>query len=160
MRLGEILFKPLTIVSLLGIYLLLMVATQLFNVSPPVKDASSSAVLGVGNTGPSEQPVLIRTSTPHPDDTSKPTVVIGSPWTSSIVKSNSTITISATASDNYSVDRVEFYINNKLECTDVLSPYSCIWIVPAEHNKVYTITAKAVDSANNQSDTSVTIMSD
>lgn len=81
-------------------------------------------------------------------DTTAPTVSITSPANNSVVSKNSTVTISANASDNVAVSKVEFYVNNTLKCTDISSPYACSWNVPSGKN-TYTLTAKAYDAINN-----------
>ena len=47
------------------------------------------------------------------------------PTNGSTVSRNTSVTIAATATDNRSVARVLFYVNNTLKCTDTTSAYSC-----------------------------------
>jgi hypothetical protein len=67
----------------------------------------------------------------------------------SVVSAKSTVTISATASDNAGVTRVEFYVNGSLKCTDTSAPHTCSWGVPAARGKSYQLQAKAHDAAGN-----------
>ncbi|HMH50661.1 MAG TPA: Ig-like domain-containing protein [Candidatus Acidoferrum sp.] len=59
------------------------------------------------------------------------------------------VSISATASDNVGVVKVEFYVNGALLCSDTASPYTCSWKVPAATVKSYVLQAKAFDAAGN-----------
>ena len=61
----------------------------------------------------------------------------------------STVTITASATDNAGVSKVEFYVNSALTCSDTIYPYSCTWKVPNSPNKKYAIVAKAYDNAGN-----------
>jgi len=77
-----------------------------------------------------------------------PAVAIASPLNGTIVSRNSMFTITATASDNVGVAKVEFYMANKLLATDTSSPYSAAWKVPAKAG-LYTIKVVAYDAAGN-----------
>ena len=76
-----------------------------------------------------------------------PTVSITSPANGAIVARKSTVTITATASDNVGVTRVDFLVNGALQCTDTTAPYSCNWSVPDARNKTYQLQARAFDQA-------------
>jgi subtilisin family serine protease len=82
-------------------------------------------------------------------DSTPPSVSITSPANGSTVGRNSTITISASASDNVGVTRVEFYVGSTLQCTDTASPYSCSWRVPKTAGIGYTLQARAYDARGN-----------
>ena len=60
-----------------------------------------------------------------------------------------TITITATASDNVGVTRVDFLVNGALQCSDTTAPYSCNWKVPGAMNKTHQLQARALDQAGN-----------
>ena len=105
-----------------------------------------------GNIGTSPQ-VQVKIA-----DIIAPTISITSPLDGVIVPSRtianfitrrSTLNITASASDDIAVARVQFYVNNSLKCTDNSYPDSCIWSVPSGKNKVYGLQAKAYDTANN-----------
>lgn len=81
-------------------------------------------------------------------DITQPTVAITAPADNSTV--NGTVIIKATATDNTSISRVEFYIQDQLVYTDTSSPYEYGWST-AGLNGTYTITAKAYDPAGNSS---------
>ena len=76
-------------------------------------------------------------------DTTPPTVSASESGTSG------TITLSATASDNIGVSKVEFYIDGTLKVTDTTSPYSTTLDSTTLSNASHTLVAKAYDAANN-----------
>jgi len=82
-------------------------------------------------------------------DTIAPTVSITNPANNAIVARRSTVTITATASDNVGVTRVEFLVNGVLRCSDTTAPYSCNWTVPNVRNRTYQLQARAFDQAGN-----------
>ncbi len=89
-------------------------------------------------------------------DTTAPSVSISSPAAGSTV--SGAVTVSATASDNIGVSKVEFYLNNVLQTTDTASPYSFSWNTASAVDGVYSLTAKASDaSGNSGSSSTVTI---
>src|SRR6266487_4064517 len=101
---------------------------------------------------PTSTPFPTNTLTPTPPlvpDTTSPTVNITNPLNASTVKHGTTVTITATASDNVGVSKVEFSVNNSLLCTDTTAPYTCAWTVPGKRGTTYTITAKVYDEAGN-----------
>ncbi len=100
--------------------------------------------------------VVAPTPTPVPD-TILPTVVITSPQNGATIKPASTITISASASDNVGVSRVDFLVNGTLVCSAPVSPYTCSWTVPGTNNITYTITAQAYDAMGNAASQSIMV---
>jgi hypothetical protein len=88
-------------------------------------------------------------------DSTPPAVTITSPLNEAPVNKNSTVTISATASDNVSVTKVAFYINGKLTCSDMTSPYTCTWKVPGAPGRTYQLQAKAYDGQGNVGSSSI-----
>ena len=60
-----------------------------------------------------------------------------------------TVTVSATATDNVAVTRVDFYDGSTLKGSDTSAPYSVAWSVTSADNGSHTWTAKAYDAANN-----------
>jgi hypothetical protein len=83
--------------------------------------------------------------------------MITSPANGSTVARNTTVRITATATDNVGVTKVEFYMGSTLLCTDTTSPYSCNWTVPGRRNTKYTIAAKAYDAAGNTATSTVSV---
>jgi len=92
-------------------------------------------------------------------DTEKPAVSITNPLNNSFVSRGKTITISATASDNVGVKKVEFYINNSLLYTDTTNPYTSSWRIPNIRNVTYIIKVVAYDLSDNQGLASISVTS-
>jgi Big-like domain-containing protein len=80
-------------------------------------------------------------------DTTLPTCSITSPTNGSTV--SGTVTITAAATDNVGVTKVEIYVDGALRTTDTTSPYTWSWNTTTFANSSHTITAKAYDAANN-----------
>ena len=76
-------------------------------------------------------------------DTTAPTA------TASESGTTGTITLSATASDNVGVTKVEFYIDGALVGTDTTSPYSVSYNSANLTNGTHSLVAKAYDAAGN-----------
>ena len=95
-------------------------------------------------------------------DRTAPVVTITSPANGTLYTTAGTITITATATDNKAVARVEFQVTNNSTgavgalATDTTSPYSTTWPVPVQLGN-YTITAKAVDTSGNFSTHSIVV---
>ena len=107
----------------------------------------SKAYDASGNVGTSS---LITVDVENSDpDTIAPAVSITSPLDQGTVPRKSTVTITASASDNTGVTKVEFYVNGVLECTDTTDSYTYSWKVVAKPNVVYRLQAKAYDATGN-----------
>jgi hypothetical protein len=92
-------------------------------------------------------------------DTQAPTVTITSPTNGTTVTVNSNVTISANASDNVGVSKLEFYVNNSLVGSDTTAPYSYVWRVGKKSGTKYNLTVKAYDQAGNTSSQTVSVTS-
>jgi hypothetical protein len=91
-----------------------------------------------------------------PPDTTKPTVSLTSPANNATV--SGTVNLTATASDDTAVTRVEFYINGTLAGTDTTSTYGFSWNTTSVANGAYQLTARAYDAAgNNQTSSTVNV---
>jgi len=97
------------------------------------------------------------TPTTSLNDTVAPSIVVTAPINGSIVKRGSTISIDASATDNFGISKVEFYVNGTLICTDATVSYNCLWGVPGKRNTYYTVTAKAYDTSGNKSSTAINV---
>lgn len=87
-------------------------------------------------------------------DTTPPTVSLTAPTSGSTV-SGSSVTVSATASDNVGVSGVQFLLDGaNLGTEDTTSPYSVIWNTTTATNGSHTLTARARDAAGNQTTSS------
>ena len=103
---------------------------------------TAKAYDAAGNIGLST-PVAVTVS----NDTTPPVVSIGAPANSSTV--GGTVRISANASDNIAVTRVEFYVGAALQATSTSAPFGCSWSTAALANGVYILSSKAYDAAGN-----------
>jgi chitodextrinase len=81
-------------------------------------------------------------------DTTVPTTSITSPANNATV-SGTTAAVTASASDNLSVTKVELYVDGSLAGTDTSSPYSFSLDTTALANGTHALTTKAYDAANN-----------
>lgn len=89
-------------------------------------------------------------------DVIPPTVAITNPADGAIVTRRSTVTITATASDNVGVTRVEFLVDGALQCTDTTAPYSCNWTVPNSRT-THQLQARAFDQASNSATANIQV---
>jgi chitinase len=86
------------------------------------------------------------------NDTTAPTVSLTSPANGATV--NGTVAVTASASDNVGVSRVEFFANGTLLSASNVAPYSYSWNTAAVSNGSYTLMARAHDAAGNVRDSS------
>jgi hypothetical protein len=94
-------------------------------------------------------PVSTVTPPPAPTaDTTAPTVALTNPTTTSTL-SGSAVSLAASASDNISVSKVKFYVDNILVGSDTTTPYNWSWNSTAASNGLHTFLTKAFDSAGN-----------
>lgn len=91
------------------------------------------------------------TVTGLPRDTTVPTAALTGVVNNVTYLAPKTVQISANATDNYGVTKVEFYDGQTLMCTDTVAPYACAWSFTSEHNGSHVWTAKAYDAAGNYS---------
>ena len=91
-------------------------------------------------------------------DTTLPTASLSAPTAGSLV--SGTTTVSATASDNVGVSKVEFFVDGALKGSDTTAPYSAAWDTTTALNGSHVLVAKAYDAAGNigtSSSVSVTV---
>lgn len=98
------------------------------------KTVSSSVYITTNNSG-------------GQNDTTPPTVSITYPNNGMTVYGIATVT--ALASDNVGLSRVEFYMDGVLQTTVYTSPVSWAWDTRAASNTTHTLTAKAYDGSGN-----------
>lgn len=91
-------------------------------------------------------------------DTTAPSVSVTSPSNGATV--SDTIALTASASDNVGVDRVEFYVDGALKGTDYSSPYSVNYDTTTHSNGAATVQAVAYDAAGNSASDSVSVTID
>ena len=82
-------------------------------------------------------------------DTTAPTVSLSSPTSGTTYTIAQTVAITASASDNVGVSKVEFYDGATLKGTDTAAPYSYSWSISSAANGSHSWTAKAYDAAGN-----------
>src|SRR5438105_3554117 len=80
-------------------------------------------------------------------DTTPPTTSITAPANGATVSGTTSVT--ATASDNVGVTKVEFYLDNVLQSTSTTSPYSWNWNTTTSANGAHVLNSKAYDAAGN-----------
>jgi hypothetical protein len=109
--------------------------------------AAGSHTLEVTATDAAGLTVIAQRAFTVNNDGSAPTVSITAPGNASTVKG--TVTVSANASDNVAVTKVEFYLDGALLATDTTAPYSISWNTTTASEGGHTLTAKAYDSFPN-----------
>ncbi len=87
-------------------------------------------------------------------DTTPPQVAITSPSGNTTFSSAQTVNITATASDDVGVTKVEFYDGSTLKGTDTTAPYTYSWPVSSSNNGTHNFTARAYDAAGNSATSS------
>ncbi len=95
------------------------------------------------NVSPASPSVQVST----PADTTPPVVTLTSPADGAVFAG--TVTLSASASDNVSLDHVDFLVNGAVFNTAAAPPYSFNWNSATGPDGQAVITARAVDAANN-----------
>ena len=98
-----------------------------------------------GGSGKSSAPVSLVVNI----EVTPPTVSITSPASGTTYTTAQTVTISASASDNVGVTRVEFRDGGVLRGTDTAAPYSFSWGFTSANNGTHSWTAQAYDAAGN-----------
>ena len=76
-----------------------------------------------------------------------PTTSITAPAIGATVSGTTSVT--ATASDNVGVTKVEFFLDGALQSTDNASPFAWSWNTTGASNAAHILTTKAYDAANN-----------
>ncbi|HXO42431.1 MAG TPA: Ig-like domain-containing protein, partial [Thermoanaerobaculia bacterium] len=82
-----------------------------------------------------------------PADTTPPTTAITAPANGATV--SGTVSVTASASDNVGVTRVEIYVDSALKATLTSSPYAWSWNTTTAANGAHAIVSKAYDAAGN-----------
>ncbi len=92
-------------------------------------------------------------------DITPPFVSITAPQDNSRVQRNTTVDIKATSTDLSPISKVEFYVNNVLTCTSIVTPYTCAWRVPNQSRVTYSLQAKSYDPNTVGTSTVITVIS-
>ncbi len=106
-----------------------------------------------GNMGTSAQVVVTVAR-----DTTPPAVALTSPAHGAMLTGS--VTISATATDERGVTKVELLQDGNLLGTDTLAPYRFTWDTKTVANGVHTLTARATDSRGNVGTSAVSVTTD
>ena len=80
-------------------------------------------------------------------DSEATTVALTAPAAGAVVSGS--VNVTALASDNVGVDRVEFFVDGKFQATDDTAPYAFAWDTTAVANGDHVLMAKAYDAAGN-----------
>ena len=80
-------------------------------------------------------------------DTTPPTTSVTAPTAGSTVSGN--VTVTATATDNVGVTKIELYADGALISSGTASPFSASWNSAAVANGAHSLTSKAYDAAGN-----------
>ena len=123
-----------------------------------VQGGSGGVTDAVGNAMASDVTWSFTTRPPVVDNT-PPTVSVTAPPNGSTVTGTS-VTISASASDDVAVDHVDFLVNGTVVGTDTTNPYSMTWNSTTVSDGPATITAHAVDTSTNSADSSIGVSVD
>lgn len=91
-------------------------------------------------------------------DPEPPVVTITSPANNATL--DKVATISANATDNEGVAKVEFFIGGVLKSTKTVAPYSFSWDTSNEYNGEYTLLVKATDTSGNTAEESIKVKVD
>jgi subtilisin family serine protease len=99
--------------------------------------------------------VLLHSYCMGSNDSVKPDVALTAPAEGTTVVGM--LTMSATATDESAVSKVEFYVDGELVAVDSTAPFQGLWDTNNVGNGPYTVTARAFDSGCNSRSTSVSI---
>lgn len=90
-------------------------------------------------------------------ETNDPSVTITNPSNNAQVIAGSEVAIEATASASAGINRIVFHVNDKEQCTEYASSYTCNWKVPESGNTSYTVTAWAIDNNGKKNSTYIIV---
>jgi len=100
------------------------------------------ATPGAGPSGSAQITVTVDNG-----DTEAPVVTITNPANNSTVSGN--VTVTANATDNVGVTKVEFYLDGSLQASDPASPYEWLWHTVLASNANHNLTVMAIDAKDN-----------
>ncbi len=116
--------------------------TTATNGSHTLRATASDAAGNAGNSA-----TITVTVNNIPPDTTPPTASISSPSAGATV--SGTISVTASASDNVGVTKVDLYLDGALFATGTSAPYSFAWNTKTAANGSHTLKAIATDAAGN-----------
>ena len=127
-----------------------------WSISESNNGSHSWKAIAFDSAGNSSQDTVNLTVNIGSNDTQAPSVSI-TPGTSQTYTSSRTVTISANASDNVGVARVEFWNGSRRLKSDTSSPYDYSWTIDGSDNGTHTWKAIAYDAAGNTRQDSVNL---
>lgn len=128
------------------------------NVDNPENNIPSPTPTLTPTPTPTVTPTLSPSPSSTPGDNQQPTIAITNPLDGALVVKNTAITITANATDNVGVTKVDFAVGNT-KCSDTIAPYTCKWKTGGKPGASYVITARAYDAAGNNTLTTITVKS-
>ena len=120
------------------------------SLSSGVYTISAKAFDAAGNVGQSADVTVTVAG-----DTAPPSVFLSAPGNNAVVSGN--VTVTAGASDNVGVSRIEVYDNGTLAFASNQNPASYNWNSVLTSNGSHTLTAKAYDAGGNVGASSITV---
>lgn len=108
-----------------------------------------------GNANSNDFPISFSIASSQITDGTPPSVTITHPSAGASVSGN--VNVTATATDNTGVTKVEFYVDGSLAAIDTGSPYGFPWMTAQTTTGAHTIAAKAFDAAGNSRTHSVSV---
>jgi thermitase len=106
------------------------------------------------NNSAGSGPIAVTVSN-TPPDTTPPVVGIAAPAAGGTV--SGTAAVSATATDNVAVAKVELYVDGVPYATDTVPPYAFNWNTTTSSNGSHTLRVAAIDTAGNVGSSTVTV---
>jgi hypothetical protein len=103
----------------------------------------------VGNTSTSGDFTFSTGGVPTPPPDAPPSVALTQPAPGSSVSGS--VNLTANASDDFGVARVEFLVDGALVGSDLSAPYVASWLSTTVANGAHSIAARAIDTAGNTS---------
>jgi chitodextrinase len=111
------------------------------------------AVTAKNAAGKTSKASTLMASTASCSDTTPPAVSVTAPTADATVSGN--VSVTASASDNVGLARVEFWVDGVPQATDTSAPYSYGWDTTQVAGGPHTILAKAFDTSNNSASKTV-----
>ena len=90
-------------------------------------------------------------------DTTPPLVNITSPAANAVLTGTRNVSIAAAASDASGIQSVEIYVDGALLARDTASPYTASWSLRRVAKGLHTIKARAIDTAGNAAERSISV---
>lgn len=116
---------------------------------------SSQAYDAAGNSGASPRSIVTVSNVP---DTAAPSISFSSPLDGSKIPTNGRVKITASATDNVGIARIEIYVDGKLQANSSTSTVNTVWNAKKATAGQHSILAKAFDAVGNTSSAVITVI--